>query len=717
MTHRTLLILALLIPSLLSQDPRLSSRLPRGPAPQPQIVVTNLNVQVTVDGPGALMEQQITLLNRGPVQGEYDLIFPMDPEAIMTDITLKLGDQVLEGRTYPKEEAARIYQQITRANRDPALLEHYGEGLFRARVAPLLPNKPQVLTLTYRFVVGAHGDSHRIRVPLTAWRRSAGPMDISIKGILNTTHPTTILYSPTHQLTASKVTKRESRYPYQCTFSQEAKAQRPDSDFVLAFRATSTKGLVDVAVLSDRPDPKEPGYFLAVINGIENEDLKPEPKDVVFVIDRSGSMKGPKIEQAKGALKFLLERLGPDDRFGVVSYSNTADQFSTDLLAPTADNVQSAIRMVEGLDANGGTNIIDALSISLAQLKDSKRLSQVVFITDGLPTVKEKNHRKITEAVTKLNTQHTRIVAFGVGFDVNGAFLDRLAVQNHGLSEYVLPSENLEDKIPGFYSRMQSPLLLDLAVSIAGTTVHDVYPKMLGDLYGGHQVVIAGRYTDANNVKLTVSGRRNSEAYSQTTEVQLASASGDRLVPRVWATQKIGYLVDEIRLNGTNKELVNAVVDLGTKFGILTEYTSFLAAPDVDLSSAMANRRRGGEEFERKAQVESGSQGVSQAANSKGMQRLATGTRKNAWLGADGSMETISTVLNTNGQTFFKKGKTWLQTGLANDVKVDEEVEYFSDRFFEALSKHQWLNRCLARTGDLTLKLDGKLVRFRNKAQ
>jgi Ca-activated chloride channel family protein len=380
--------------------------------------------------------------------------------------------------------------------------------------------------------------------------------------------------------------------------------------------------------LSDRPDPNGLGYFLAVIAGMPYGEPITEAKDVVFVIDRSGSMRGKKMEQAKAALKFLVERLNPEDRFNIVSYSNSADLLSPSMMEPTAAMRSQAIQMIETIEANGGTNIQEALEMALEQLSKSERLKQIVFVTDGLPTVGETNDRKISAAIKTLNKTRTRIVAFGVGFDVNGAFLDRIAAQNHGMSEYVLPTENLEAKIPDFYSRMQSPVAIDLKLHARDAQISDVYPKELPDLYLGQQIVVVGRSQKSGSVAFVLTGTRAGKPFESVFETKLSEAAGDQLVPRVWASKKIGFLIDEIRLNGTNKELVDSVVDLGTKFGILTEYTSFLAAPEVDVSRSEEVRRLGLDEFEERSRVESGGQGVAQAANSKSLQRDAYASTK-----------------------------------------------------------------------------------------
>jgi len=679
------------------------------------VVVEKLDVKVHAEGPVARIVHKITLRNRGRQPGEFDLIFPLGDGSIISGVTLKEGGKTLEGVVMTKEKAAAWYRSLTQRRRDPALLEHYGEALFRARVFPVPAGGTSELTFSYDRVLRPEGDLQRLHVPLTAFRRVAGPFDLNITGSLAAEHAITTLYSPTHALGASLKEQPSSDQRFVATFSATAKASKAELDFVAYFKANPAVGVIDVSVLSERPDPQSPGYFVAVIRGLPGEKRKPEPRDVVFVLDRSGSMQGKKIEQAKAALKFLVQRLGPDDRFNLVTYSSTVDVYAPKL--SKSGDVNDVVAFIDAVEANGGTDIQSALTKALAQFDGTERTNQIVFLTDGLPTVGERDHRKISARIREANKAATRIVAFGVGYDVNGAFLDRLAVQNHGLSEYVLPSDNIEDKVPGFYGRMQNPLLLDTEVAFQGVAVKDVFPSTIGDIYGGHHAVVTGRYTEPGSARIVVSGRREGERceFSFTTTLRAAARpGGSQLVARIWATKKIGFLVDEIRLNGENKELVDEIVRLGTRFGILTEYTSFLAAPGADAAETAANGTRALEEVRKRAGVTAGSHGVAQAANSKRMQRIGQAQQEQSWLGRDGERVTVRGVQSLKGRTLFKRGETWLDASVTREAHGDAEtVEYFSEAFFGYLHRNPWLNECVARTGDLTIRVEGKVVRFK----
>ena len=705
-----------------AQDPpRWPDRIQRPPVPAASPVrVSALEVDLKIDGPTMRVTQKVTLSNPDPVDREFDLIFPLGSGSVISGLSLDLGGRVLEGNAYPADAARRVYQEIARRNLDPALLEHYGEAMYRARVFPVPARGSQVLTLSYTRVVEPEGELLRAHVPLTAFRRAAGPLSLLIRGEVLADHPITTLYSPTHELDQGTTQEVPGERPrYRSSFAVEEAGSRCELDLLLYLKARAEAELLDVTVLSERPDPGEDGYFLAVINGVPDDTLEPEPKNVVFVLDHSGSMEGVKMSQARDALKFLVDRLRPQDRFNVIGYSVGVEVFAAGLQSPGPEVLASVHSFLDGVRAEGGTNIEEALKTALAQFRDRERVGQIVFLTDGLPTVGERDDRKLCKMVREANAHGARVVAFGVGFDVNGAFLDRLAVQNRGLSEYVLPSENIEDKVPGFYARMQAPLLLDTRLEIAGVRVHDLYPRETGDIYGGHQVLLTGRYSGSGEAVLNISGRRGGEPLSLAFPFRFAADSreGTRdLVARLWAAKMVGFLVDEIRLNGEASELVNEIVRLGTRFGILTEYTSFLAAEETDLLAFGDNLLRCEAEIGRRAGVTSGAHGFAQASNSKKRQRVSTATLDNRWLDERGRMTEVLGVQCVAGKTFFKRGELWLDSTVALTA-ADVEVEIFSDEFFALLDGNGWLPRCVARTGETVVSVGGTTVRLKAPVQ
>ena len=368
-------------------------------------------------------------------------------------------------------------------------------------------------------------------------------------------------------------------------------SSRP-ADFRLVY--TLTDGALGASVISYRESSGEDGYFLLLASPeVKAPDTKPQPKTVIFVLDRSGSMAGKKIEQARKALKSVLDNLREDDLFNIVVYDDRVESFKPELERYGSRTREEAERYVENIREGGSTNIDSALKSALAMIHDDSRPSYILFLTDGLPTTGETQEMKIADNCRQGNSRRARIFCFGVGFDVNARLLDRLSGGNSGTSEYVKPDEDIEAHVGRFYSKMTSPVLADLRIELTGTDVNRTYPRDLPDLFEGGQIVWVGRYRQSGRTTLKISGKIAGERRSFEFPAELADSgrgSSYEFVERIWATRRVGYLIDQIDLSGQNKELIDELVSLSTKYGILTPYTSFLADERVPLHAAMAER-------------------------------------------------------------------------------------------------------------------------------
>ena len=323
-----------------------------------------------------------------------------------------------------------------------------------------------------------------------------------------------------------------------------------------------------------------------------------QPKDVVFVVDRSGSMEGQKIEQAREALLYCLQHLGPEDRFNVVSFSGSVESFARDLVPASRSEIEQALTFTRRLHAAGGTNISGALEEALAGSFSRGRPGFIVFLTDGLPTRGERDPVAILRQVAEFNgnpwrdDEHpwrdrrswkrrtetqVRIFPFGVGYDVGATFLSQLADENGGAPTYVRPSEDLKRVVQGFYDQVAHPVMTGIQIELAGARLLDPQPSTLPDIFRGRQLVLFGRYDGEGPVELTLRGRvgTREKTYHLRTELPRRERENE-FVGRLWAIRKVGSLLREIQLYGEERELVATVTDLGLRFGIGTPYTSFL---------------------------------------------------------------------------------------------------------------------------------------------
>ena len=311
-------------------------------------------------------------------------------------------------------------------------------------------------------------------------------------------------------------------------------------------------------------------------------------RDMVFVVDTSGSMAGAKIQQARNALKFLVGKLNDGDRFNIVQFSSFAETWQKGLVS-AKERREDALRYADTLIAQGGTDIAGALDAAVSSFgSDPARPGYIVFMTDGKPTMGETTDArrilaKVTAAKGRANGEAIRLFTWGVGYDVDTHLLDDMANEGGGVSEYVRPEEDIATKVAAFANKASQPVLTGLDLQVLGNKVQlaNMLPRALPDLYAGGQIVLLGRYTGDGEVAFELSGRVNGKVEKFVYENKFAAAEAKGgFIELLWAQRRIGHLLDQIRLHGETKELVDDVIRLSKEYGIQTTYTSNLILED-----------------------------------------------------------------------------------------------------------------------------------------
>lgn len=338
---------------------------------------------------------------------------------------------------------------------------------------------------------------------------------------------------------------------------------------------------VSLNLLTYREADADGFYLLLAAPKVEIDETEVVRKRIIFGLDISGSMRGEKFEQARAALRYVLNHLNAGDEFNIVSYATAVEQFSREGAVPaSAEQLIAALDYVDKLEVGGGTNIDGSLKAALSGARDDELTNILLFLTDGMPTIGETDTEKILENVRNADTNEVRIFSFGVGFDVNTHLLDRLAADNQGFSMYVEPNEDIEIEVSAFYNKISNPVLSGLLLDYGVVEVYDVYPEVLPDLFLESQIVQLGRYRGSGG-GLVLTGEVNGEIQTFSQDVSFTAFDRtNEFIPRLWATRKIGYLLDQIRLNGEDQELVEEIVALSKRYGIITPYTSFLILED-----------------------------------------------------------------------------------------------------------------------------------------
>ncbi|MFH1265633.1 MAG: VIT domain-containing protein, partial [Planctomycetota bacterium] len=469
---------------------------PVPPPPPTSYKIQELEVHARLIDQVAQVQVSQSFVNTGSRQLEVSFIFPLPYDGAVDEMTLLVDGKEHPAKLMGAEEARRLYEDIVRKNKDPALLEWIGTGLFKTSVFPVPAGAKRTVSLRYSQLLRMQEGLTDFLFPLSTAKYTSHAVEkVHVRATIESREEIKNVYSPTHSVEIKRPDDRHATIEY--TSENEV----PSSDFRLFYDVGA--GKVSTRVLSYRPDKKEDGYFLLLTSPkIKAPDEKPPKKTVVFAVDRSGSMSGGKIEQARGALKFVLNNLSEGDLFNIVAYDSQVESFRPELEKFDDDTRKAALGFIEGIYAGGSTNIDGALAAALGQLQDSDRPSYVLFLTDGLPTAGVTNEMEIVDNAKQANQVRARIFSFGVGYDVNSRLLDKLVRANFGQSEYVRPDEDIEDRVSRLYRRIQSPVMTDVGLEFTldevkteeGKPVNRVYPKGSFDLFAGEQLVVVGRY-------------------------------------------------------------------------------------------------------------------------------------------------------------------------------------------------------------------------------
>ncbi len=560
---------------------------PQPPQPQP-LQVREQHIEFRIHHPRVAVHVRTVLHNPGRRPAEGIFIFPLPPGASVSSFQFRQGDRMIEGELLERDKALREYQRIVARLKDPALLEYIGQDLFRARLFPVPPGKDAVIELRYESVPARLGQLvrvwHNIRIG-----RQQGPEEglLDIKGRIAASQPIKTVFSPTHEITVDRAGDKLVRFSVQLR-------QRPfDRDFVLYYSvAPDPVGLDALFYRRGRE-----GWFLLTLAPPVDVPSRQVRKRIVVAIDTSGSMSGAKIEQAKQAVAQAIRALSPGDQFALIAFSDEVQAFSDRLVAAKPDVVERAIEFIDGLRAIGGTALCDAAetAVSIAAAAARREPVYVLLVTDGRPTVGERNIGRIAERVAKANKDYrARLFAVGIGYDVNSVLLDKLTADNGGLVEYIRPGEDIEVALASLLRQIGQPVLTDLHFEIRGVRARDILPRKLLDLFRGQQAVVVGKYGRPGTASITLVGSLLGKQRRWSWRVKFPRrALENGWLPRLWATRKIAYLLGQIREGGEDEELKREIVRLALEYGIVTPYTAYIVREQRKLAEAQARQRPG----------------------------------------------------------------------------------------------------------------------------
>jgi Ca-activated chloride channel family protein len=518
---------------------------------------------------------------------EAVFVFPLPPGAAISDFAMWIGGKRVSGELVEKKKAREVYEGIVRRMRDPGLLEYMSGNLLRVSVFPVPKNGEQKIEIEYSQQLDFDAGLYKFTYPLKTGEKASRTLeDFTVSVRVNSAVPIKTIYSPTHKVGITRKGDNEAVLGF------EEDKSLLDRDFEFYYGVS--KQAFGLNLLTHAPDGKD-GYFMVMLAPpVEPPKGEAIKRDMVFVFDTSGSMSGDKIRQARDALKYCVGRLQASDTFSVIRFSTDVEVWRDESVAATEANRAGAIKFIEGFEARGGTDINSALASALALKSEDGRMRVVVFLTDGRPTIGTTVPADILDAVRKARKSDTRIFVFGVGHDVNTHLLDKIGGDHGGISQYVEPKEDIEVKVSGFYDKVSCPVLAKPVVKIEGVTVKDMHPGELTDLFAGGQITIFGRYKDGGKSTVVLSGDVNGRKQAFEFNCEFAAKNPENsFIPRLWATRRVGYLLDQIRLHGEEKELKDEVIRLSKEYAIMTPYTSYLVLEgEADYKTHGIDRRQ-----------------------------------------------------------------------------------------------------------------------------
>jgi uncharacterized protein YegL len=689
--------------------------------PAPTLKIKSHLVTISVTDQIAVTEIDQVFNNPFPQQMEGHYLFPLPADANVNQFSMWMNGQEVHAEILESSQATQIYQSIVSRRRDPGLLELIGTQLLKVHVFPIPAQSDTRIRLSYTYTLPSDHQMMEVFYPINTSKFINYPVEqCSVLVKIKNQKGLTTVYSPTHDMDIQKKSDHEA------VASWEKANHLPLNHFKLYI--TESDKNFGIHGLTHRL-PGEEGYFMLMLSP-KQEDLKEVPKDVVFVVDTSGSMAGPRMTQTKAALAYCVSKLKPQDRFNIVPFSTEARIFAEQLQEANETNLARAQIYVEKLLPRGGTNINESLEIGLSFLETGK-LSIVVFLTDGLPTIGERNIDNILKNVKNNNKAKASIFTFGVGDEINTVLLDKMAEEHNGTQEYVSDLEDIKVKIARFFDKLSSPVMTDVRINYVGFRPTDVYPKKLPNLFKGGQLLLTGRYQAQGSQAIQLIGKVEGKEVILTDELSFAQVQKENeFVPRIWANRKVGYLMEEIRSHGVNEELKQEIIRLGKTFGIVTPYTSFLAVEESELATlppgVFSNGRGGNRPLEERVRREAQSMTNEFEQASAGAPAVKESEKAIRFKLADNLESTdeakkansedlknktgvsSAQVKSAGDKTFILREETWVESTGDHQSENLIKIQAFSQEYFDLIQKHPEIAKYLSIGSDLIFNFEGK---------
>ncbi len=695
---------------------------PRPPYPTPYhpeafpLEVVYHHVEVDIDGQMATTHIDQSFYNPTNRQLEGYYLFPVPKGAVLKDFTIFINGKETPAELLDAKKAREIYEDIVRKMKDPALLEYNELGLFKVRIYPIEPHSEKKVTMSYSEILYEDNGTYEYVYPLNTEKFSAKPLkDVSINVTLESKDKLKNIYCLTHDVDIVRKDENHSIISY------EEQNVTPDIDFKLYYDTSDSK--LGLSLLSYRAHDEDGYFFLSATPALKFDKEDINEKDITFVLDVSGSMAGDKLKQAKKALIYCIENLNNKDRFEIIRFSTEAYALFKDLVPANKKNIEKAEEFIDKLHPIGGTNIEEALLLALSQETHPDRPHMIIFITDGKPTIGETDEDKLIKKIEKANGLSKRIFTFGIGNEINTHLLDKITEFTKATRSYIAPSEDIEIKISHFYDKVQSPVLTDVKITYKNPIeVYQTYPQMLPDIFKGSNITILGRYQNHGDCEIVLSGKLKGVVKKYKYPVLFHKDNEkNNFIPPLWASRRIGYLLDLTRLHGESEELIEEITELARTHGIVTPYTSYLIMEDEEIRTVRADmpaefqtlgafgneysdtKKQYREEFE-SMKTKSGRISVQVSRefyslnNAVNFAQTQQGKARLEYQDKSGEYSNLtSQVKNIQGRAIYQSGEFWIDSQLQIEKHAKKiRIQFASKEYFSLLKNNREAAQFLA---------------------
>jgi Ca-activated chloride channel family protein len=538
-----------------------------------------------------------------PIEAVY--VFPLPQMAAVDDMEMHIGERVIRGDMKRREEARQVYEEARRQGKTASLLEQERPNIFTQSVANILPGDKIRIRIRYvedlkyedggyeftfpmvvgpRFMPGtASGkrgtgwsgdtdqvpDASRISPPsLKPGERSGHDIAVTLR--IDAGVPVEEIKSPSHDIQVDKKSKSTA----EVTLAPHDTL--PNKDLIVRFRTAGKR--LETAALFHSSDL---GRFFMLIFQPEASPRAENiaARELVFVLDCSGSMSGSPITKSKEAMRIALKAMREGDTFQIIKFSDHARGFAKAPVPNTPDNLKRALQFIDQMRGTGGTQMIEGIKAALDYPVADGRLRIVAFMTDGYIG----NDTQILAEVEKRIQPNTRLFSFGIGSSVNRYLLDRMSEVGRGYVTYVRQDEPADKAIERFYRRIETPVLVDIDIKVdkGKVELEEMFPARLPDLFAGQPLVVFGRYKGHGKATVSVTGKRGTNPFRQ--DLKLSFPEDDErnsVLGTLWARNRIRYFMDKM-VHGEDQDIVAQVVELAIKFRIMSRYTSFVAVEET----------------------------------------------------------------------------------------------------------------------------------------